>query len=338
VLELYTEGLVRFALIKIIMEIPPILEEQCRQGRLVLLLGAGASIAAKDSKGNSPPSGRELAVLLSKKFLGGQFSNAELSSVAEYAVSEQSLLQVQQFISDVFQPFEPTESHLLLPKFQWGGLATTNYDLLVEKAYAQVPGALQKPVAFVENGDQVIQAFRDPKNIMFLKLHGCITRISNERCPLILTKDQYITYRQGRDRIFEHLHGWAYEHTIVFVGHSVQDPDIREIIFELDTSIQSRPRYFLVAPNRNEIEKRFWESKRVTLLDGTFGEFLQTLDSLVAVAFRGIQVPTGEPHAIAHHFRVAGAVLSKNCSEFLATDTVYVSACNPTKTVSPTDF
>jgi hypothetical protein len=52
------------------MEIPPILEEQGRQGRIILLLGAGASIEAKNALGKSPPTGRELSALLSKKFLG----------------------------------------------------------------------------------------------------------------------------------------------------------------------------------------------------------------------------------------------------------------------------
>jgi hypothetical protein len=261
-----------------------------------------------------------------------------LSNVAEYAISEQGLLPVQQFIYEVFEAFEPTDSHLILPKFQWAGLATTNYDLLVEKAYARVPAGLQKPVAFIENGDQVIEAFRDPRHLMFLKLHDCITRVSNEKCPLILTKDQSIAYRQGRDRIFRHLHEWAYEHTIVFVGHSVQDPDIRQVLFELDMNVNSRPRYFLVAPNRHDIEKRFWETKRVTLLDGTFAEFLHKLDSVIMEPFRGVQLPTVEPHPIARHFQVRGGALSKNCSAFLLADAVYVTACNPTKTVAPADF
>jgi Tfp pilus assembly protein PilF len=320
------------------MEIPAILEEQSRQGRVVLLLGAGASTAAKDSKGNSPPTGRELARLLSTKFLGGQYSDADLSSVAEYAVSEQGLLQVQTFICEVFQVFEPTKPHLLLPRFRWAGLATTNYDLLVEKAYARVSDALQTPVPFIENGDQVIEVLRDPKNLMYLKLHGCISRISNEKCPLILTKDQYITYRQGRDRIFQHLHEWAYEHTIVFAGHSVQDLDIREIIFELDTSTKSRPRYFFISPNPTEIERRFWETKKVTILDGTFSQFLDKLDQLLTGELRGLVVVTREQHAIAQRFRVPGAVLTKNCAQFLTTDAVYVSACNSTKSVSPSDF
>ena len=320
------------------MEIPPILREQARQGRVILLLGAGASIGAKDRHGKRPPSGAELSKHLSEKFLGGQFNSADLSTVSEFAVSELGLLAVQQELHDIFCEFEPTDAHRLLPKFSWGGLATTNYDLLVEKAYHEVSGALQNPVPFIENGDQVIESLRNPKSVMFLKLHGCITRITNEDCPLILTKDQYITYRKGRDRIFQHLHEWAYEHTIVFIGHSMQDTDLREVIFELDQKLPSRPRYFLVGPNRSEIEKRFWETKKVTVIDGVFLDFLTTLDGSLGDEFRGLRIPTVQMQGISRHFRVADAVLSKNASEFLLNEANFVQTCTATKQMNPLDF
>ncbi|MEJ0091332.1 MAG: SIR2 family protein [Limisphaerales bacterium] len=320
------------------MDIPANLTEQVRQGSVVLLLGAGASFGAKDSKGNTPPSGAGLAKLISDKYLGGEFGNSELSTVSEYAMSEHGLLAVQKFIAEIFQTFEPTEAHKLMPKFNWGGLATTNYDLLVEKAYASHAKPLQTPVAFIENGDQVIELLRDQRSVKFLKLHGCVSRIANDKCPLILTKDQYISYRKGRDRLFKQLTEWAYEHTIVFVGHSVQDADIREVIFELDTEISSRPRYFLIAPNKSEIERRFWETKKVTVLNGTFSDFLLALDAAVASEFRELKIAKTEPHDIARHFRVAGAVLSKNCLEFLTSDALYVKSFNPTARINPIDF
>lgn len=320
------------------MEISANLLEQARQGKVVLLLGAGASYGAKDTKGNTPPSGAQLAKMLSEKFLGGQFNSADLSAVSEYAASEQSVLAVQKYIHEIFAPFEPTEAHRLLPRFSWGGLATTNYDLLVEKAYSEFTNPLQKPVPFIENGDQVVESLRDSKSVMYLKLHGCVTRIANENCPLILTKDQYISYRKGRDRIFRHLQEWGYEHTVVFVGHSLQDADIREVIFELDQKLASRPRYYLVGPNKNEVEKRFWESKKVTVLDGDFLQFLKALDGAVETNFRGVHVRGGDKHGILKHFRIPDGEMSTNCSEFLATDAVYVKENNATKQINPIDF
>ena len=53
------------------MEIPSFLLDQIREGRTVLVLGAGASREATSSKGIQPPVGPELAQIIADKFLGG---------------------------------------------------------------------------------------------------------------------------------------------------------------------------------------------------------------------------------------------------------------------------
>lgn len=70
------------------MEIPSFLETQIREGKVVLLLGAGASRNAKNSKGQTPPTGPELASMLSDRFLGGEYKNLSLNQVGEYSISE----------------------------------------------------------------------------------------------------------------------------------------------------------------------------------------------------------------------------------------------------------
>jgi hypothetical protein len=70
----------------------------------------------------------------------------------------------------------------MLPCFRWAGLATTNYDRLIERAYER-PDSVQKPVPFIENGDRVDDLMRDPKSIKLLKIHGCITRTANVDSP-----------------------------------------------------------------------------------------------------------------------------------------------------------
>ena len=125
------------------MDISPNLLDQIQNGKVVLVLGAGASLDAKDKEGNSPPSGRKLGELIASRFLGGKFNDATLSQIAEYAISESDLGTVQGFIKDILEPFEPSQAHLRLPQFVWGGLATTNYDLLIEKAYAGCSNPLQ---------------------------------------------------------------------------------------------------------------------------------------------------------------------------------------------------
>ena len=135
------------------MELTPYLVEQIRQAKTVVLLGAGASQTEKDKNGNSPPSAPKLATMLSTRFLGAKFPSLPLASVAELAISESDLPSVQNYIREIFESFEPSPAHKRLPHFMWAGLATTNYDRLIEKAYNNERGRLQSPQAFIENGD-----------------------------------------------------------------------------------------------------------------------------------------------------------------------------------------
>ncbi len=240
------------------MEIPSILQTHVQQGKVVLVLGAGASMGAQDEHGSSPPSARDLGLQLSKKFLGGRYQDLPLNQIAEYAISETDLVTVQEYLRRLFEPFKPTPAHRLMCTFTWWGLATTNYDRLIERAYETTPGAVQLPKPFIENGDRVEEHLRDPRSVMLLKLHGCISRTANSECPLILTTDQYIEYLKGRSRIFAHLRQWAYELPLVFVGHSLQDPDLRAILLEMATLGEKRPRYYAVVPEVDDIQRRFW--------------------------------------------------------------------------------
>ena len=321
------------------MDIPQILIQQIQDGKGILLLGAGASMSAKDSVGNHPPSGRKLGEMIADHFLGGTFRDAQLAQISELAVSETDLITVQEFIREVFEPFEPSDAHKILTDFRWAGLATTNYERLIEKAYGGNPKALQTPKLFIENGDRVEDSMRDPNAVMLLKLHGCLTRLSNPLCPLILTPDQYISHRNGRSRIFDHLKSWAYERSIVFIGHSLQDSDIRAMILELVTLGETRPRYYIVAPNMNEIEVRFWESKRISPLKGTFEEFMVGLNNIIPSAFRVLASPPSKvKHPIAARFISNTITLSRNCLLFLESDVDYVANAGVTDTLNPSHF
>src|SRR5690242_17830704 len=127
------------------MEIPEILITQVREQRAVVMLGAGASCAAKTKKGKKAPSTKELGDLLADKFLAGEYKGLPLHQIGEYAINETDLGSVQMFIKDILEPLEPTEGHLGLCNFGWHGIATTNYDRLIEKAYEQNKDSIQVP-------------------------------------------------------------------------------------------------------------------------------------------------------------------------------------------------
>lgn len=259
------------------MLIPHILSERTNSGKLLLFLGSGATKGAIHPRGSSPPDGQQLADMIARKFLGDDYVGKPLDHLSALAISETDLLTVQGFIASVFADFYPADFHKLIPTFEWSAIATTNYDLIIERAYAEVATARQKLEPFVKNGQHVEDRLRDSSSLMYLKLHGCVTKVDDPDVPLILTPEQYITHRRGRSRLFEKLFGLAHEQSMVFVGYSLSDVDLRMILYELALLGDAMPRSYIVAPKITGADERYWANRKITCLKGTFEEFLLAL-------------------------------------------------------------
>jgi hypothetical protein len=170
-----------------------------REGRIVLFLGAGASLGAKNKNGQAMPDGRRLGLMIVEKFLRPEHTTLDFKTICDFACAESSVRDVQKFIHDVLIAFEPTAAHLDIPKFIWAGIAGTNYDLLVERSYA-APGGLQKIVPYTKNGTGAIDR-HDGSQILYAKLHGCITDYEDIETPLVASTEQLIRLGQA-DQIY----------------------------------------------------------------------------------------------------------------------------------------
>tara|TARA_R110002124_G_scaffold97762_3_gene242835 strand:- start:493 stop:3090 length:2598 start_codon:yes stop_codon:yes gene_type:complete len=103
-----------------------------------------------------------------------------------------------------------------------------------------------------------------------------------------LTTDQYVTHREQREKLFERLVDIGSTNAILFVGHSLKDPDIRQILQEISLKTKSRTRYYAVFKDFISMEQRLWESKKITLIKGTFEEFLNTLNEEISTIEREV--------------------------------------------------
>ncbi len=316
--------------------IPHALKEAVREGQAVLFLGAGASIGAVSDDASTPPNGGQLAKMLSDRFLGGEDADNPLSVVAEYSISETDLVTVQEYIRDIFLRYEPADFHLLIPTFKWAAIATTNYDLVIERAYAKAASPAQKLVPFLKNTDRVDRKLRSEKAVSYLKLHGCVSKINDLNIPLILTIDQYVTHKKNRSKLFERLRDYGEEYPIVFIGSRLEDPDVRRILLELTEDGISRPRYYVILPNPSDRQVRFWGEKKITALAGTLKEFMQSIDAELNLALRAVHLPERE-HAIAKRF-VTKEKMSSEALTLLSADATYITLDLPSENTQAAQF
>lgn len=316
--------------------LPPPLINKIRNGRAVLFLGSGALFGAKLLEERTIPLGDDLKDLLNNEFLEGQFPNESLMYVSEMAISSYSLREVQNFIAEYFTGIQPASFHLTLPLFKWPAIFTTNYDRLIETCYQQVNGRVQNIKTFISDAEDIQKTVLAEREIPYIKLHGCITRTNDENLPLILTTEQYNDHKSNRDGLFKYLYELAYEYSIVFVGHSLQDSNIRAVLQQVHRESPNGERHYLLKPGLKEPEKDLWAQKKITAIDITFENFLKEIDSSIDSKSRILQsVISSSSHPVQVFFKSKVAPTDELIEAFkvdfqLVTESLPVSTCEPT--------
>jgi hypothetical protein len=117
--------------------LPKVLVDNIKENSVVLFLGAGASIGAEHPQRKQIPNGKELAKMLVDKFLGPEYRGIPLLRAAELAIAQSDLFTFQDYVASIFREFGPSDHHRLVPRFLWKAIFTTNYDLVIERAYEQ---------------------------------------------------------------------------------------------------------------------------------------------------------------------------------------------------------
>ncbi len=242
------------------------------------------------------------------------------------AVSETSLIEFQAYIRELFYPFKPAEFHSLIPNFQWRAIVTTNYDLIIERAYKQTDNPRQKLVKTVKDGDEFDKRLRKETNpVPFYKLHGCIDSCSDMEIPLILGNEQYARHDKNRTRFYGRFKDLGYEYPIVFMGYSLSDLHIEQILFDLTDPDISRPSYYIVSPELSNIETRYWARHKVIAVNASFEHFLKTIDQAIPDLAKALphQLNSGEL-SIRKHYSSTQLTEPSFVKSYLVTDVTHV--------------
>ncbi|GGF70525.1 SIR2 family NAD-dependent protein deacylase [Wenyingzhuangia marina] len=321
-------------------KIPKALLDKIKEGKVILFLGAGAAFDSKHPNGDKPPSGNQLANLISEKFLGPNYLDRDLQYVSELAISETDLFTVQKFVSDIFRQFKPGDHHLRIPLYKWHSIYTTNYDLLIEDSYDKVRNRQQVLATFIKNGERIQDKMSIPNSVMYNKLHGSITDITDEKLPLILTPDQYVDHLDERDRLFGRLKESSFEYSILYVGFSFADLDIRSTLKELNKKGDARPRSYMIGPNITEEESRFWDSKKISSIKLSFKSFIDELDKSITENERILSSIVREDfsHPIMAKFQANVSEPTEGLIEFINRDVTYLHTNLAEKDTEPKVF
>jgi hypothetical protein len=215
--------------------IPENLKEAYRQKRCALLVGAGASVGA-----GLPNWGGLLVKMIAEAEAHGVISAERISEYRALVVDPSKFLMIASALKDDLGPYfdgfirstfvapkpQPTSLHKAMVRAEnLQFVLTTNYDGIIEKAY-RAGGKDDVTVCdFTDTGE--VQRGLSKREFFILKAHGDATKIGN---GIILTEADYrnILYRQ---RAYQSLLSAMFTmFTIVFVGASMTDPEIKLLL------------------------------------------------------------------------------------------------------------
>lgn len=322
------------------MELPTTLLDAIESGNAILFLGAGASFGAMHPSGNKIPSAQELSDMLANKYLDSSYLGSHLTYTSELAVSQSDLFKVQKFISDLIEPFKPADFHKIIPTFRWRSIYTTNYDLIIERAYDQVSDRIQDLIPVYKN-TRVHNIYKTDNSLPYYKIHGCLTNINDRDLPLILTPDQYISHKLNRDRLFIRLLEECHDFTFIFVGYSFADIEIRTILQMMDQEKEGKPRYYMVGPKIKDAEAAFWEGRKISSIKMSFKDFIITIDQKISkqnrILSKAIPV-TAHPIHTQFVVNINEVRPSASLQEFIQNDIDYIHSALTSPNSTPREF
>ena len=195
--------------------------ERLDPAKTILFFGAGSSIPS------GAPDVQTIKESFREKFKQDYsgFTLAEQSQLIEnkYNNRRQIILEMR----SLFKRVRATGGILSLPMYDWKAIYTTNYDQIVENVYSTEDSPLK---VYSSNFD--FTADNGPLDQKFYKMHGTIEKdVSDGHASrLVLTTSDYRLAHEYREFIYRRLESDLAESHMVIIGHSLADPDVREVV------------------------------------------------------------------------------------------------------------
>jgi len=249
--------------------IPPELIQAINNNRCILFVGAGLSAKVqRANKKNLPLWGaflEELVIWAKTKntmFWNGAEEIESIIKKGNYLLAAQELQEsltlgeFAEFLNSVFRDRNviPSSTHKNIFKIPFRAILTTNYDTLIEGAYALTHEG-QVPIKFTQEDLKTISSPLRSEDFFIFKIHGDIDRPES----IVLGSRNYNQLLFRTPEYLHFLETLFTTHTVLFVGFSGSDNDLDFVIDRLST-IYSRTlnKHYILLPSSkfNLTEKR----------------------------------------------------------------------------------
>lgn len=289
--------------------VPEMLVRSIREHRCVLFAGAGLSAQAKATDGTTLPTWRPLLERMIDWCASHRVPLRAEPAEFRAILDKNRLLMVAQelqhalggqlhaCLSEILHTgaTKPSMAHRALCQSNWVAVLTSNYDALIEGAYAVESEGIVPPVFSQDGVNQAVECLRSNRFFIF-KVHGDV----NLAGSIVLGNRDYSrllyltpSYRSFLETVFA-------TYTVLFVGFGGNDPDLEGVIDRLSTIYErSISQHFLLI-SEDEVtsleRRRLLEDKRLDCItyerDASHSQVIEFLKALAIRTAPDAAVPT----------------------------------------------
>lgn len=242
------------------------IKEAYQNGRLMLLLGAGASDGSKDSDDNGMPMGdglaRELAALKSWPY------NGENLSTVYSAINAVDSARLHAFLRMRLTNTKPSPALRAIASYPWPRIFTLNIDDCTETALREAK--TQKVQIYGRNSplEEVDPIYG---NVQIIKLNGSADKPED---GFVFSPQEY---GEGSSKLpiwYRELGQNYSNYTFVFIGSKLNEPLFQHAIAEMRSILKRAPiEGYVITPSASEIDKHHLRSLNLIHVPGKLQDF-----------------------------------------------------------------
>nr|WP_281720141.1 SIR2 family protein [Nitrosomonas nitrosa] len=240
--------------------------------RCTLLLGAGASVPS------GAPSGPDLSNWLWKEVAKTPPQSDDLVETASILVRRLGRAAVAKGVIQRLTGLKATGGLLALPRFQWAGVYTTNFDQIVENAFKQN----NLPVVPIRSNYD----FSSSENVFgdrLFKLHGCISQdeSTGHKGSMILTEDDYDSHKSYRQTLFANLSAAFLSGDVLVIGQSLRDRHLADLVKNtLAAKTEGAPGHvYVLVYDADDLRAPLLEDRGAKIAFGGIDDLVHKLDA-----------------------------------------------------------
>jgi hypothetical protein len=270
-----------------------------KESNTILFLGAGASVGEKRYLS------RELIEFYEAK-INNNVNESNITKWLDILSADEhfSRTHFDNFVSELIQKLSVTEAHRIMAGIPWREIITTNYDLLVERAFDEIVNSHQKIYDLKPIKNQKQYNYKESNTeVKYIKLNGCIQ--DKSLYPLAFSSDDFNKLRPFYKAVLNDLKNISPDISFLSIGYSFSDDFGKELLDKFDSYNFRDKRWIInVDPFPNESSLPFYKKNKVCIVKCSFQDFFlkyknwETQNANIVVKKKGLTISNSKEQHI----------------------------------------